>query len=190
MERKIKRTKIIAVSVCAVLSVVLTALSFVWIMYLTSDSYVKDSFAKNFKSFNCVSEYFVKVSKNYPDNTTFMIGRVYNVGHYEFDYVIRRMESWEEVLWKTSDFPNEEEKKALNKVFRLCRAGSLSMRKRNNACVIEFSFNNNSDNWKEIVYSTDPKQNISDSLRDSMSESYRYSNIELAENWTFWYTTQ
>lgn len=185
MGRFKKRTKILIVSVC----IVLAALGVVLIMYLRSDAYVKDSFANNYRSFNCVADYLVKVSKNYPDNTTFTIWHLYD-GHYKFDYKIHRMGSREEVLWKTSDRPNDEEVKALNRVFRLCGAGSLSMSKRNNVCVIEFSFNNNSDNWKEIVYSTDPEQrNMSDSFMDARRESYEYSHIELAEKWTFWYTT-
>lgn len=157
------------------------------IAYLKSNMRVKNIFANNIQTFDCYADYLIGISKNYPDDTEFIIyGSSYG---YKDNFKIEKLDSGDEIPWEASDRPNSEQEKAINRIFGLCGSGTLSMMKTGDSCIISIIFNGNSDNWKEIVYSTNPNRIVSrEFVNYSIQESYKYSHEKLAENWVFWYT--
>lgn len=185
--RKRKQVKIVVVCVFVF------GLGIALIAYLKSNARVKNNFAINTKAFNCVADYLVSISENYPNNTRFIIDGDYDSGYgQKINYEIWNLESVhpiEEIPWKESSLPNREQEKAINQILRIPGIGIISMVKSDGQCIISFVFNGNSDNWKEIVYSTAPNRIMSrEFVNYSIQESYKYSHEELAPNWVFWYT--
>lgn len=180
--RRLKKEVIVAV-VC----VLAFGLGIALIAYLKSNTRVKNIFANNIQTLDCYADYLIGISENYPDDTEFIIyGSSYG---YKDNFKIEKLDSGDEIPWEASDRPNPEQEKAINRIFRLCGSGALSMMKTSEGCIISIVFNGNSDNWKEIVYSTNPDRIVSiEFVNYSIQESYKYSHEELAENWVFWYT--
>lgn len=179
-----KRKKIIITAV----SVTVFCLCLAVIRYLFSASYLERLFENNYNYFDCIAEYMVKVSKNYSGNCEFVIGRDYVDGNFELDFrIYTNFYSADEITWQDRDLPNDEEIKAINKVFKLLRIPSFTMTKSGGECIMSFELNPEAGGWRELVYSTDPNTTASPAFLNTAIENYKYSHEELSEGWYFWY---
>lgn len=181
-----RKQMIIGVSVYVLLVGTLIAL----IAYFKSDLRVKNIFKNNRQTFEQAADYLVEIAENYPDDTAFTVLH-WNIDfeHYDNRYDIRDMKTGKQIEWRQSDLPDKAQEQALYKAMGLFGTSGLHMTKRRNGCIISFGLNNQSDEWREIVYSTDPNRKLSAELQNAALEEYDYSNEKIAENGYFWYVS-